>query len=476
MADGTARSGQCVSGASSGQRKTRRGALFGVVSTALFMSSLDQTVVATALHSIQHGLHTSVTWAGWTLTIYALGRVLMLPVAGKLSEQYGKRRIFLASVAVFTTASLCCGLVNNIYLLVALRAIQAAGGAAFTPAATGIVVDHFGSARDRAVGLFGSIFPIGAAIGPIVGGLFVAYWSWRGIFLINVPIGAALIPLGLRYIPADHVSAGERTGNRSRRLDVTGMLLLGSGVVSGMLAITHLAEPNARLSSWSFVVPTLCSVLLVTCFWRHIHRSVSPFLEPRLITGKGFGAVNVINVVYGGVVAGSIALVPLYATNRYGIDVLDSGTLLSAQAVAVIVMSGVAAFALRRTGYRVPLYFGAAVMATGLATLAFAPVAVPPYAWLAAAAFVIGLGNGWSGPASRNACLQLAPERAPSLASLRTMGRQIGSITTVSIATAVIEQGDNPGLIHAYVYVAAAVLLLVMLPAIARVPEHRGAW
>jgi len=101
--------------------------------------------------------------------------VVAVPITGKLSERYGRRRVFLASVAVFTLSSLLCGLATNIYALIALRVIQAAGGAGFTPSATGIIVDHFGSARDRAVSLFGSIFPIGAMIGPIFGGLFVNY-------------------------------------------------------------------------------------------------------------------------------------------------------------------------------------------------------------------------------------------------------------------------------------------------------------
>ncbi|MGH9077922.1 MAG: MFS transporter, partial [Acidimicrobiales bacterium] len=159
------------------------------------MMSIDATIVATVLEALQRGLHTSVNWAGWTITAYSFGFVLMLPISGKLSERYGRRRVFLGSVIAFTVASLCCGLADNIFVLVVLRALQAIGGAGFTPSATGIIVDYFGDARDRAVSLFGSIFPIGAMIGPIFGGLFVTYWTWRGVFFVNVPIGAAVIAL-----------------------------------------------------------------------------------------------------------------------------------------------------------------------------------------------------------------------------------------------------------------------------------------
>src|SRR5271154_1547540 len=223
-------------------RPIHRGLVFSIVASALLMMSIDSTIVATALDSLRSGLQTSIDWAGWTITAYSLGFVIMLPVSGKLSEHYGCRRVFLGSVVVFTMASLCCGLADNIYVLVALRGLQAAGGAGFTPSATEIIVNYFGDARDRAVSLFGSIFAIGAMIGPIFGGLFVSYWTWRGIFLVNVPIGAAVIVLALRYVPRDR----SRLGGSPPRMDAIGMALLGGGLLTGMLAVSYLAESNAR--------------------------------------------------------------------------------------------------------------------------------------------------------------------------------------------------------------------------------------
>jgi EmrB/QacA subfamily drug resistance transporter len=453
-------------------RPARRVLIFTAVSLALLMSSLDTTIVATALHSLQHGLHTSITWAGWTITAYSLGLVLMLPVCGKLSDRYGRRRVFLACVVVFSAASLCCGLVNNIYLLIALRAVQAAGGAGFTPSATGIVVEHFGSARDKAVGLFGSIFPIGSMIGPILGGLFVAYLSWRWIFLVNVPIGALIVVLCLRFVPADPQGEGRRRGP----LDARGMVLLGIGVLAWMIAISYLGDPHMRVYSPLLLGPLLAAVLALVAFWWHIGRHAQPFIARRLICGRGFGAVNVINVLYGGFLAGMISLVPLYATNRYGIDALGSGTLLTGEGIAVIVMASLAAFALRRTGYRGPLYVGAVGAALGMVLLAVSPVQLTPWMWLAAATCVVGISSGWSGPASRNAGLQLAPEQSSSLAALRSMGRQVGTICSISIATAIIGPAADPGAAQAWVFAAAAALLLLAAPVITRVPEHRGAW
>ena len=122
---------------------------FPIVAMALLMITIDSTIVATALHALQQDLQTSVSWAGWTMTAYSLGFVLMLPLSAKLSIQYGHRRIFLLSVATFTLASLLCGLSTNIHMLIAFRALQAIGGAGITPSATGIIVNHFGRSRDR---------------------------------------------------------------------------------------------------------------------------------------------------------------------------------------------------------------------------------------------------------------------------------------------------------------------------------------
>jgi len=454
-------------------RPIHRGLVFTIVGLALLMMSIDGTIVATALHSLRTGLHTSIDWAAWTITAYALGFVIVLPISGKLSQMYGCRRVFVGSTILFTIASLCCGLADSIYVLIALRGLQAAGGAGFTPSATEIIVDYFGNVRDRAISLFGSIFSIGSMIGPIFGGLFVTYWSWRGIFLVNVPLGIAVVALALYYVPRDR----SRAGRARAPMDVAGMALLGAGLLAGMLAVSYLAETNARAWSFEFTIPLAIAIVTLWLFFRHINRSASPFIAPRFISGPGFGAVNLVNALYGGVTSGVVALIPLYARNRYDISALSSGTLLIAQGAASILMTLAAVFALRRTGYRGPLYIGAAVIVIGMLLLALYPLAgMPPYAWLAGSAFLVGLGRGVNNPASRNAGLQLAPEHASTLAALRTMCMSIGTIVTISIDTAILANSHDPGRTQAWLYVAIAALYVVAFPLITRVPEHRGSW
>jgi MFS family permease len=450
-----------------------RGLIFTIVALALLMMSIDSTIIATALNSLRNGLHTSINWAGWTITAYSFGFLLTLPVSGKLSEQYGRRRVFLGSIVAFTIASLCCGLADNIYVLIALRAVQAAGGAGFTPSATGIIVDHFGDARDRAVSLFGSIFSIGAMIGPVFGGLFVSYWTWRGVFLVNVPIGVTVFVLALRYVPRDR----SRIGVALPRMDAIGIALLGSGLLFGMLAVSYLGETQPHGWSPLIIVPLAIAIVALWMFFRHINHSAYPFIAPRLIYGLGFGAINLINALYGGITSGVIALVPLYATNRYGISALGSGTLLIAQGAAAIILSIAGAFALRRTGYRPPMYFGGVVIAIGTLLLALSPVGgLTPYVWLAGSAFLVGVGRGANNPASRNAGLQLAPEHSATLAALRTMCMQVGTIITICVDTAILASAHDPGRIQAWLFAGIAALLVAALPLITRVPEHRGSW
>jgi EmrB/QacA subfamily drug resistance transporter len=449
----------------------RRWLIFAIVSVPLMMASIDQTIVATALPALKRDLGAPINWAAWTITVYSLGRVLVLPLAGRLSDQYGRRTIFVWSIVVFTAASLGCGLVDNIYLLIALRAVQAVGGAAFMPSATGLVADYFGSGRDRAVGMFTSINPIGGVIGPVLGGVFVTYWSWRGIFLVNVPIGIVLVVMAAKYIPRT-ASTGVRA-----RLDVIGMTSLGIGILAAMLGISYLGGSGAKLLSFGLIGPAVIAVVAFVIFARHISRTPNPFISPRLLHGRGgFGVMNSINFLYGSAALGFAALVPLYATERYGIHALASGTLLTARAVGIIGSAALAAFALRKTGYRWPMVIGFGVTAIGLLAMAISPIGVSPYTWLAVFACLTGIGMGVATPASNNASLQLAPDQVAAIAGLRGMFRQAGSITAVSVSTAILARSADPGLAQAYIIAIFAGILLVTIPFIAYVPEHRGKW
>jgi EmrB/QacA subfamily drug resistance transporter len=442
--------------------------VFAIVSLALLMASVDQSIVATALPALQHDLHTRVNWSSWTITVYALGQLVVMPLAGRASDMYGRKRVFLGAVLLFTVASLCCGLADDVYLLIGLRALQAVGGGAFMPSATGIVADLFGPGRDRAVGMFTSIMPIGSIIGPILGGVFVTYWSWRGIFLVNLPIGIVLLVLGTVCIPG-----GRRRSNE--RLDVGGVALLGGTMLLAMFGVGYLGS-GASFASPGFVAPEFVAAVLLAGFLRRSARAPHPFIPIRLLHGRGFGVMNLINFLFGCATMGFAALVPLYAEERYGIHILEAGTLLTARAVGMVVISGLAVLLLRRTGYRRPMFVGFAMLAGASVLLAIAPPGISAYAWLAMAAAVSGIGMGVATPASNNATLQMAPTQAAAIAGLRGMFRQSGAITAVSVTTAIMARSSDPGMAQAHIFVVFAVVLLCTLPLVRRVPEHHGRW
>jgi EmrB/QacA subfamily drug resistance transporter len=450
------------------EQNPRRWWIFATVSIALFMASIDQTIVATALPTLQKDLHAQVNWGAWTITAYALGQVIAMPLAGKVSDLYGRKPVFMTSVAVFTAASLGCAMVDNIYLLVALRAVQSLGGGAFMPSATGIVSDAFGPDRDRAIGMFASIFPIGAVFGPVLGGVLVTYWSWRGIFLVNVPIGVVLLVVGTVILPASvrRPAAG---------IDVLGVGLLATLLLGAMLGLANIGGGTSA-SAPGFWLPELIAVLALVWFVRHAATAVNAFIPIRLLRERAFAVMNLFNFLFGCSALGFGALVPLYAEQRYGIKTLQAGTLLTARAVGMMLVAAAAVMALRRTGYRMPMIVGSSVVVVGLVALAVVPIGPSAYLELSAAAAMTGIGMGFSIPATNNAVLNLAPQDTAGISGLRGMFRQAGAITGVSVSTAVLARSADPGLAQAWSFVVFAGIVALTIPLVMLVPDHHGRW
>jgi len=445
--------------------------IFSIVAIAIFMTSIDSTIVATALLAIHDSLRSSINWSGWTITIYSLGMVIAFPTAGRFSDQYGRRRIFLMGVALFTISSFLCGFASNIYVLVIFRGFQALGGGAITPSAAGLVADHFGRDRDRAIGMFGTIAASGQVVGPILGGLFVDLLSWRWIFFVNVPLGIAIILLIFKFIPES------RTTSKTR-VDLRGVLLMAGVILAANFGVTLLGNPHVSISDPSFVFPELFAIVFLYLFIRHEKTAESPFIPIRLLRERSFAVVNLINFLWGVVGFGLASLVPLYAEQRYHLVALNAGTLLTARGLGTILMGTVAALLLRRTGYRLPMIIGYTFVAIGIFLISISPrLGMGPYLWLSIGAGFTGLGTGFANPASRNASLQLAPNDVAAISGLRQMFLYIGIIFSVSIISAFLNRSPNPGLTQAHIYwVVVGLILVVMLPLVMRVPEHKGEW
>jgi MFS family permease len=386
-----------------------------------------------------------------------------------VSDQYGRKRVFLICIALFTTSSLLCATAENIYLLVAFRAMQALGGGAFLPSAIGFLTDSFGRNRDRAVGMTTTTVPFGALAGPVLGGVIVAYWSWRGIFLINVPIGITLFVLTIRYIPSTRPIDAPRP-------DFQGVALLIGVLLPLMLGITELGNGSAFISPAS-LVPDLLGCSFLVLFIRHARSAESPIIPLRFLYKGGFASLNLINFLFGGCALGIGALVPLYAQERYHFSPLEAGSMLSARAIGVLSVGATSAFLIRKVGYRRPMIVGFSVASVGMITVSLLPHGIGTYAWLMVGTTLMGIGNGVSAPATNNAILHTVPGDAGAVSGLRQMFRQIGAITAVSVTSAIIARSAHPGLSLGHVFfVLALVVMVIVVPITLRIADHRGRW
>lgn len=453
------------------ERLTPLGTL--VLLLGAFLPMLDFFIVNVALGDLQRDLHAGPTALEWVVAGYGLTFAVLLLAAGRLGDRLGRRRLLGAGVALFTLASLMCGLAPSAPVLIGARLLQGAGGALISPTVLAFIgVLYQGAARARAIGRYASAMGLAAAGGQLVGGLLLYAdpfgLGWRIIFLVNVPIGIALIVLGTIFIP---VSA--RTPDQ--RLDLRSVALLGATLLPAMFGIAWLGN-GSSVTSPAFLIPECAAAISLVAFVRHSARAASPFIRIRYLAGHGFGVMNLLNFLYGSSVLGFGALIPLYAHDRYGLAILAGGTLLTARGAGMIATSGVTVFLLRRTGYRWPILAGFSLTAAGLLLTAISPAGLPPYGWLAVAAAVCGIGMGISTPAANNATLQLAPDQAAALAGLRAMFRQTGSITAVSVTTAIVARSADPGITQAHIFTIFAIILVATMPLILRVPDHHGRW
>ena len=442
----------------------RRFVIFATAATAILMVSIDGTIVATALPTLTRELHTSLAWSTWTITVYQLGQIVSLPVAGRLSDSLGRRRMFLLYVGTFTLSSLLAGLATSVYVLIALRFVQALGGGGLMPSTTGVVSDLFTRERDRALGLVTSFFPIGALLGPTLGGFIVTYYSWREIFFINVPVGAVLLVLLWLLLPA-------RAGTARARIDVVGAVMLGGALLGVMLGLNQLGDRGPRSPlPWSLLA---AGGLLVAAFLDHERRAANAILPPPLLRRPAFALVNGLNVLWGAAAFGVFSLVPLFAQLAYGLSPLAAGSLLSVRAVGMGVLSVLSSVLLRRVGYRAPMFAGFLVLATGLVLVSLPPPS-SPFAWLGLSALVCGAGVGIAGPPSNNAALQLMPDQVAAIAGLRAMFRQTGGILAITLTAQVIGAGPGEAARLGRVFALFAVLVVLAVPAILGVPERRA--
>ena len=443
--------------------------VFAVVAPALFIGSVDNTIVAVGLSTLIDSLDTNLAVAAWTLTGSQLASTIVMPMAGKLSDDLGRKRVFLTAILLFATGSIGAGLSPNIYALVACRVLQAVGSGCFMPCATGLISDAFdGDDRRTALGLFASIFPLGGVVGPNVGGIVLQHFSWHWLFFITVPFSITLFFVGCFALPADRA---RETGQR-RAMDGVGAGFFGGSMFSVLFGMTYLANhPHQLLSPvpWLFIGVGIVMMLL---FLRHEARTPAPLLDLDLLRRPAFVAANTWNFLYGASLFGVFSLTPYYATVVYGMSPAESGALLTPRSIAMIAASTLSSFFLIRKGYHKPMIIGVLLVFVCMITLGaslndvtIAGIAIPDFWVLSIPILLGGLGMGISNPASANAGLDLVPDKMAAAAGMRGMFRNTGGVLGTAAMTIALSQYDDKaaGFRDIFLFIGAAHLLLIPL-------------
>ncbi len=296
----------------------RSRAVWAIVVTglALFMASLDNLVVSTALPVIRVHLHAGLSGLEWTVNAYTLTFAVLLLSAAAIGERVGRRRIFVLGIAVFTAASAVAALAPNIAVLVAARAVQGAGGAMIMPLSLTLLSAAVPpERRNVALGMWGAIGGAAVALGPLVGGAVTSGWSWQYIFWLNVPLGIVLIPLAWWKLSE---SRGAAT-----RLDLVGVGLVSVGLFGVVLG---LVRGNAHgWTSPSVLASFVAGSVALAGFVAWELRSSHPMLDIRLFRHRGFSAVNVTAMLFSFGMFGSIFFLTQFLQTVQGLSPLAAG-------------------------------------------------------------------------------------------------------------------------------------------------------
>ncbi|MER5527364.1 MFS transporter [Streptomyces sp. NPDC002677] len=404
-----------------------------VVCTATFMLLLDLTVVFVALSSIQTDFHSDLGSLQWVVDAYTVPLAGLLLTAGTLGDRIGRRRVFLAGMALFTAGSLGCALAWSSLSLDITRAGQGAGGALLFGVALPLLGEAFPQARERAgaIGAFGATMAAATAVGPLVGGYLVQGPGWRWIFLINVPIGLATLAGG-------RLRLRESRGAAARGIDASGAVLLTAGLFALMLAVIR-GNDEGWASAPIRTLFAAAAILLAALFVREL-RAGEPMLDLRLFGRPSFLGVAVAVFAMMATLVAAMNYTALYVANTLGYGPSATGLRFLPLTIASFVAAPVTAALADRVPPRLTVGGSLLLTAAGLALTARLD-ADSRWTALVAGFVVAGIGLGAGSAATSNAALSLAePARAGMATGMVNTMRQVGLATGVAVLGAVFQR------------------------------------
>jgi EmrB/QacA subfamily drug resistance transporter len=411
-----------------------------VIVAAQFMVVLDIAIVNVALPSIKGDLHFAQANLQWVISAYAIlfGGVLLL--GGRLADVFGRRRVFMLGLAVFSASSLLCGVSWSEGSLIGFRAFQGLGGALFAPAGLSILMTTFaeGSQRNRALGIWGAASGSGGAAGVLLGGFLTSYLNWSWVFFINVPVGIAVIA-------AAPLVLAESRGQGHRHFDVAGATSVTAGVMLLVYTMTR-----ATQEGWGSPITLSllgASALLIAIFIAIELRSPAPLLPMRIFRNRSLSAANAIAAVIGAIAFSEFFLLTLYMQQVLGYSAIETGVGFAAVTFTIIIFSNVAQTLVTRFGVRSVLATGLALDAVSLAIFTRLPVG-GHYFWDLFPAFLIsGVGLALSFVPVTIAGLAGVQRADAGIASgLINTSRQVGgAVGLAAVTTIAASYASNGG-------------------------------
>jgi EmrB/QacA subfamily drug resistance transporter len=398
-----------------------------VVVLGAVMSILDTTVVNVAISTLARDFATPLSTIQWVATGYTLALATVIPLTGWAADRFGTKRLYLTSIALFVSGSVLSGLAWSAGSLIFFRVLQGLGGGALMPAGMTILTQAAGPHRvGRVMAIIGVPMMLGPILGPVLGGWLVTDFSWRWIFFINVPIGAAALLMSFRVLPRD-------TSDAKHRLDWLGLALLSPGLA---LLIYGLAETNGEggFGSVKVLVPGLVGIGMLAAFVRHGLRTPDALIDLRLFSNRVFSAASATLILMIIAVFGGMLLLPLYLQVVRGESALDTGLLLIPQGVGAMIAMPIAGRLADTTGVGRIVPVG--LLIVGLSFLGLTQLGAQTSYWLLGVdLFVMGAGMGFTMMPTFSGAMQTLRRAAVSRASTTlNIDQQVGA----SIGTAVL--------------------------------------
>ncbi len=411
---------------------------FALLAVAYFMTTVDLTIVNVSLPTIGRNLHFSATSLQWVATAYALTFGGFLLLGGRIADLFGRRRVLMTAMGVFTAASLGCALATSDVALIATRAVQGLGAAMMLPAALSIVMNMFdeGAERNKALGIWGGLGATGGTVGLISGGLLTRYVGWEYIFYINVPIGVAVLALAPLIVPNSPIPTARK------RFDAIGAITGTGGLVLLVDAIAQ--APQYGWGATETIAVLAASVAMLITFLVIESRAKDPILPLSIFRLRTLAGANLAGLLLGGSFFAFVFAGTLYMQQVLHYSALQTGAAWAAASVTSMALAGVSQLLVTRIGARVVMAIGMTLIGTGIIWATQVPVNGHFLANLAGPFIVAGAGTAFSFIPISVAALTGVAEHESGLASgLLNTSTQIGGAIGTAIASSVAASGTH---------------------------------